>query len=89
MENRNGLLVDFRVGPATGTAERDIALERVDNDLPGQHRITLAGDKGYDTRDFVKACRECNVTPHVAQNTCDAARRSTSERRDILAIPSV
>ena len=25
MENRNGLLVDFRVGPATGTAERDIA----------------------------------------------------------------
>ena len=29
------LLVDFRVGPATGTAERDIALEMVDNELPG------------------------------------------------------
>ena len=22
-------------------------------DLPGYHRITVAGDKGYDTRDFV------------------------------------
>jgi transposase len=32
-------------------------------------RLTLAADKAYDTRDFVDACRERNVTPHVAQNT--------------------
>src|SRR5262249_43308503 len=31
-------------------------------------RITLAADKGYDTRDFVAACRALNVTPHVARN---------------------
>lgn len=27
---------------------------------------TLAGDKGYDTKDFVAGCRGRNVTPHVA-----------------------
>src|SRR6476469_4352396 len=26
------------------------------------------GDKGCDTRDFVKECRHMGVTPHVAQN---------------------
>ena len=34
------------------------------------HRLTLAADKAYDTRDFVSACRERRVTPHVAQNIC-------------------
>jgi len=38
------------------------------NNVPGQRRITVAGDKGYDTSDFVEDCRERNVTPHVAQN---------------------
>ena len=32
-------------------------------------RITVGADKAYDTKGFVKACREINVTPHVAQNT--------------------
>jgi IS5 family transposase len=36
--------------------------------IPGAKRITVAADKGYDTRDFVKQCRELNVTPQVAQN---------------------
>ena len=36
--------------------------------LPGSRRITVGGDKGYDTRDFVGSCRALNVTPHVAQN---------------------
>ena len=39
-------------------------------------RITLAADKGYDTRDFVQACRERGTTPHVAQN--QHARRSSA-----------
>jgi transposase len=34
------------------------------------HRLTLAADKAYDTRDFVSACRERRITPHVAQNIC-------------------
>lgn len=68
MENRNGLLVDLLVMPATGTAEREAALEMIDRSLPGQRRITLGADKGYDTAAFVAACRERNVTPHVARN---------------------
>jgi transposase len=68
MENRNGLLVDLLVMPATGTAEREAALEMIDRSLPGQRRITLGADKGYDTAAFVAGCRERNVTPHVARN---------------------
>jgi len=65
MENRSGLAVDVKVTTATGTAERDTALLMLDK-VPGKHRITVGGDKGYDTRDFVTACRQLNVTPHVA-----------------------
>src|SRR5436309_8004794 len=36
--------------------------------IPGQQRVTVAGDKGYDTRGFVAECRNLQVTPHVAQN---------------------
>ena len=68
MENRNGLLVDLRIAEANGTAERDLALEMIGDRLPGTRRITLAGDKGYDTKDFVEECGWRGVTPHVAQN---------------------
>jgi len=68
MENRNGLLVDLRVTEAFGTTERDAALAMLDEALPGSGRITVAGDKGFDTKDFVQGCRQRNVTPHVAQN---------------------
>lgn len=79
MENRNGLLVDLRVDLATGTAERTVALEMVDEELAGQRRITLAGDRGYDTGDFVQSCRVRNITPHIAQNTSN--RRSAVDAR--------
>ena len=67
IENRNGLVVDTELVQCTGTAERDAAMimaERVE----GDHRITLAADKAYDTKDFVKEMRGMKVTPHVAQN---------------------
>ena len=79
LENRNGLLLDFRLAAATGTAEREVALAMVDDVVPGNRRITLAADKAYDTRDFVKACRDRHVTPHVAQNT--SGRRSAIDAR--------
>lgn len=41
----------------------------LETDLGGKRRVTLGADKGYDTKDFVAACRELNVTPHVAQHT--------------------
>ncbi len=68
MENRNGLLVDFQIVEANGTAERRTAIEMVDQNLPGTSRITLGADKAYDTADFVATCRAVNVTPHVAAN---------------------
>jgi transposase len=68
MENRNGLVIDTQVTIATGYAERDAALEMLDR-IPGDNRITLGGDKGYDAREFVEDLRDLNVTPHLAQNT--------------------
>jgi IS5 family transposase len=67
MENRNGMLVDFTVAEANGRAERGEALAMLERTPRKGHR-TVAGDKGYDTRDFVKGCRDQGVTPHVAQN---------------------
>ena len=71
MENRNGLAVGGGVTLATGTAERDAALDMVDNHRPmdgkgGKRRITLGGDKGFDVADFVEQLRDRKVTPHVA-----------------------
>ena len=37
--------------------------------IPSEGRITVGGDKGFDTAEFVQECRHMNVTPHVAQNT--------------------
>jgi transposase len=67
MENRNGLAVDTRLTRATGTAEREAAWAMVPKPGGGK-RVTLGGDKNYDTQDFVKQLREQGVTPHVAQN---------------------
>jgi transposase len=53
VENRNSLLIDFQVEPADGWAERRAAVAMADERLAGSRRITLGGDKGYDTRDFV------------------------------------
>jgi transposase len=67
IENRHGLILHTEVFEANGTAERDAALVMLEQ-IPGKRRITVAGDKGYDTRDFVAECRHLGVTPHVAQN---------------------
>jgi len=50
MEHRNGLLMDFHVNHATGTAEREIVPNLIDKARKrGVRPRTLAGDKGYDT----------------------------------------
>ncbi len=67
VENRNGLIVDAEVFQSNGTAERDAALMMLEK-LPGTQPVTVGGDKGFDTRDFVQECRNLQVTPHVAQN---------------------
>ena len=77
-ENRNGLVVDTALTLATGTAEREAALDMV-GDLPAGSRITLGADKGYDAAEFVKQLRVLGVTPHVSQN--DINRRSAIDGR--------
>src|SRR5205814_2260331 len=47
--------------------------------INGLHQVTVAGDKGYDTRQFVNELRDRNATPHVAQNTTN--RRSAIDTR--------
>jgi IS5 family transposase len=67
IENRNGLIVNAELLEANGRAERDAALLMLEQ-LPGDQRLTVGGDKGFDTAEFVAECRHMNVTPHVAQN---------------------
>ena len=71
MENRNGLVVDVALTQATGTAERETALDMLE-EVRRPHRVTVGADKGYDTQDFVTRCRSMKITPHVA-------RRQTSK----------
>jgi hypothetical protein len=80
MENRHGLLVDFLVTTASGTAECAVVPSVMD-DLRERrfHPETVGLDKGYDTRDLVAKLRAPDITPHVAQNT--AGRRSAIDGR--------
>ena len=79
MENRSALIADMDLSLATGYAERETALTLLRRLPTSARRRTVAGDKGYDTRDFVAGCREIGVTPHVAQNTTH--RRSAIDGR--------
>jgi transposase len=69
MENRNGLLVDFQITQATGTAEEEAAEAMLKRQARKRIRPkTLGGDKGYDRREFVRMLRRRKITPHVSQN---------------------
>ena len=84
MENRNGLVAHACLTHATGTAERDAALDLVDR-LPTRRRITLGADKGYDVAGFIAALRQRQVTPHIAADRriskCGVVRRSAVDGR--------
>ena len=82
MENRNGLAVAGCASISTGRAEREVALDLIKSKArPDGRRITLGGDKNYDTAELVARLREINVTPHVAQN--DTNRSSAIDDRTI------
>ena len=51
MENRNGLAVNGCVTAADGHAEPQAAVAMVE-EIPGQHRVTLGADKGYDRKEL-------------------------------------
>jgi transposase len=68
MENKSGMIVRTAVTVAGGTKEREAAIAMIKKLKRTSRRMTLAGDKGYDTKGFVKELRSLNVTPHIARN---------------------
>jgi transposase len=79
MENRHGLAVGGGISQATGTAEREMALDLVDGRLGRRRRrITLGADKAYDVAQFVHDLRDRSVTPHIA---IDGHLSKTGKRR--------
>src|SRR5437660_11289604 len=84
MENRNGLLVDLRIAPAN-LSERLVALDLLEAHVEGA--ATVAGDRGYDVRNFVEGCRTLRITLHVAQYQ-RRPQRSTAARRGTTATGS-
>jgi IS5 family transposase len=75
MENRHGLVVDACVVPATGTGERDAATSLVAA-LPPR-RVTIGGDKGYDTRGFVETLRQLEAHVAIKNRSRTLDRRTT------------
>jgi hypothetical protein len=61
MENRNGLLVETFLTEANGRAEREAAMLMAEA-IPAGKRVTLGGDKNYDTQEFVRELRGMNIT---------------------------
>jgi hypothetical protein len=79
LENRHGLVLQAQATQVVGASEPAIALGLA-TAIPGEHRATLGGDKGYDTADFVTGCRALAITPHAAQNI-SACRGSAIDGR--------
>src|ERR1700719_1779340 len=77
MGNRNGLAVDVEMMQADGTAKRDAAVVMIES-IPGDDRVTIGADKGYDTKGFVADARALNATPHVAQKKYSAVDGRTT-----------
>jgi hypothetical protein len=61
-----------------GTMERAEAVDMIMR-RPGNHRVTVGADRGYDAADFIDELRCRNATPHVVQNTKN--RRSAIDGR--------
>lgn len=78
MENRNGLLIGVDVRHATGTGERDGALDLVDDHL--KEGDTLGADKGYDVEAFVEELKLRRIRPHIARNTSNGRRSAIDGR---------
>ena len=81
MENRHGLVVDVELSEATGRAECETGLRMLHRLSRRQRGVTVGADKGFDSKEFVRGCRELGVTPHVAQNLKRSHGRSAIDGR--------
>jgi transposase len=89
VDNRHSLIVETAFTQATGKAERTSGVSMIKRvkkriaRLTGRsvdHRVTLGGDKNYDTQEFVAELRAIRVTPHVAQNTSNNRSSAIDDR---------
>jgi transposase len=83
LDNRHGLVANVCATAATGTAERDAALELL---KPARRAKTVAGDKNYDVAAFVAEVRDLEITPHVAQKVSGSAIDGRTTRHAGYAI---
>src|SRR5260370_39831759 len=60
--SRTNSAVSKPLSPATVTAERYAALEMLQA-IPGSGRVTVAGDKGFDTAEIMTGGRDLLVPP--------------------------
>src|SRR4029077_2113907 len=87
MENRHGLLVDFLVTTASGTAECAVVPSVMDELRERRfHPETVGLDRGYDTRDLVAKLRARNITSHRTLRV--GGVRLTVGRRGMPGMPS-
>ena len=77
-DNRHGLIANAVVTVANGFAEREAAKAMINDARQAlgdpDNSITLGADNGCDTAEFIRACDEMKVIPHVMQNK--SGRRS-------------
>ena len=80
VENRNGLIAATMLMHADGYTQRDAALLMLEQEQwDRMQRITFGAERAYDTKNFVIAAQELNVTSHFAKNGKD--RCSNLDRR--------
>ena len=66
-ENRHGMIVGIVVTEASGTAEREAALDLLDK-VKATHHLkpkTLGADKGYDDGEFFQKVEARKIEPHI------------------------
>ena len=86
-ENRHGLIVQADATTASSRAEREAAIAMIERHSPGSgRRLTVAADKGYDTKGFVAECRRMCVTPHVAAKVRHSAIDGRTTRHASYAV---
>jgi len=80
VENRNGLIAAAMATHTDGYAVRDAALSMLKEKQEGRsRRITMGADKAYDSKDFVTAGGQLNITAQVTNNDQGGRGRRTRE----------
>jgi len=73
MENRSGLVVGAAASQSASNAEREVALELLDQVLvtpqqrPSQQQATLGADTQYQDEKFIEDLRQRGIAPHVSE----------------------